>query len=300
MSNWKNESSLDRLFRVILGEAFLLLAFFWLGGVFSMIFYLLGVVMIFTAVSGFCGLYRLFNFDTRRYTCCGQKYIKIFLVLIIIFLPLAGSYYSAFLTKKNFLKDYNSMNNYYKQTLFNTGQDKREESRQNYDQLIIEFNKFQNKYQNYKPYAIKRDKNFDKDLYALAKVFVSAKEPIYNNGDLKVLHVELEKVRPVFQDILKRNNFSLFGVALVDFHDAMEIIIAEADNKNAQGVLEKYNYVDEKMKAVEIEANDEEIKTIRANLEALKNLASEGKSVELPAKAAELKSSFIKVYLKRG
>ncbi len=54
------------------------------------------------------------------------------------------------------------------------------------------------------------------------------------------------------------------------------------------------------MKLVEEEANDDEIKAIRAKLEELAALAKDGKADELSKKAAELKSTFIKVYLKRG
>lgn len=300
MSKFKNENIFDRLIRFLLGEAFLLAAYFWLGAWYSWLFYFLGALMLFTAITGFCGIYRLFKFDTTRYTCCTGKYVVGILVIIICVFPIVGAYYSNFFTKKFFLNDYNRMNNFYKQTLFNTGQDKREESRINYDQLVIEFGKFQNKYQAYKPKVIKKDYEFDKDMEKVAVIVKAAREPIYNNGDLKNLHVELEKIRPIFQDILKRNNFSMLGVALVDFHDTMETIIEEADNKNSAGVLEKYLLVDEKLKAVEAEANDDEIKAIRKNLEDLKALASEGKTEELSAKAAELKSSFIKVYLKRG
>jgi len=42
------------------------------------------------------------------------------------------------------------------------------------------------------------------------------------------------------------------------------------------------------------------MKAIRNNLEELLNLAKSGNTESLSAKAAELKSSFVKVYLKRG
>ena len=120
------------------------------------------------------------------------------------------------------------------------------------------------------------------------------------SGDLKSAHLDLEQVRPVFQNILKRNAFSMLAVSLVDFHDAMEIIISAADEKNATGIITAYPEVDMKRKAVEEVANDEEIQLIRQKLEEVYGLAKDGKIDELSAKAAEMKSSFVKVYLKRG
>jgi len=64
-------------------------------------------------------------------------------------------------------------------------------------------------------------------------MIVLLKDKIYT-GELKQAHLDLEKVRPIFQDILKRNNFSLLAVYLVDFHDVMEKVIEAADAKNAK------------------------------------------------------------------
>ncbi len=59
-------------------------------------------------------------------------------------------------------------------------------------------------------------------------------------------------------------------------------------------------YVYTKLKAVEEIANDSEIQTIRTKLEEVSTLAKDGKAELLSAKATELKSAFVKVYLKRG
>ncbi len=121
-----------------------------------------------------------------------------------------------------------------------------------------------------------------------------------HTGNLPEAHKDFEAIRPIFQEMLKRNGFSMLSVALVDFHDAMETVIAPADAKDASGVLSAYPDADAKLKAVEESADDVAIAAIRTNLEAVKSLATEGKADLLPAKAAELKSSFVKVYLERG
>lgn len=58
----QNEGTIDRAIRVVLGIALLSLTFLgphtWLGFV--------GVVPLITGISGFCPLYRVLGFSTRR------------------------------------------------------------------------------------------------------------------------------------------------------------------------------------------------------------------------------------------
>lgn len=295
----KNEGILDRLIRIILAEIFFILAWFWFGGVIQIILYILSLMLTITAIMGFCGLYKIFGFNTNH---VGGKRSKVLIaVFIVSFLIIvtAGSYYSHFFTRKLFLEDFNVMNNYYKQVLFNTGQEKRPESIANYDKLTLEYANFSEKYSNYHPQIIAQDQDFNTDLARVSALITNLKDQVYS-GNLKEAHTNLEEVRPIFQDILKRNGFSMLAVYLVDFHDSMEKVIAEADKKNSAGVIETYVEANDKLITVEEAANDDEIKIIRDNLETLLNLAKSGNSESLSTKAAELKSSFVKVYLKRG
>ena len=191
------------------------------------------------------------------------------------------------------------MNNYYKQTLFNTWKEKRPESIVNYDSLVSEYAIFSEKYTKFHPYSLRSDSKLNNDLINISSLISSQKEAVYI-GDLKKSHLDFEKVRPIFQDILKRNNFSLLAISLVDFHDVMEGVIDAADNKDIPALEKAYLVADEKLKAVEIEANDPEIQAIRKNLEEVRSLVIENKLENLSAKAADLKASFVKVYLKRG
>jgi hypothetical protein len=296
----KNENMLDRLVRVLVGEVFLLAAYFWFGGVVSIILYVLGAIMLITAITGFCALYILPGINTlQKYPGkTGKLSVVIFIILFVV-IAVAGIYLSIFFSKKFFLNDFNVMNNYYKQTLFNTGQDKRQISIDNYNKLTAEYDKFYSRYTTFHPYDLKNDSKLNQDLTNVLRKITSLKEKVYT-GDLKLAHKDFEEIRPVLQDILKRNNFSLLAVSLVDFHDSMEVLIEKSDKKDAAGVTAAYGDTDGKLKAVEQEANDEEIKAIRAKLEELAALAKDGKAGELSKKAAELKSVFIKVYLKRG
>jgi hypothetical protein len=164
---------------------------------------------------------------------------------------------------------------------------------------VAEYDVFLNKYTQYHPYVLRGDKNFNSDLEKISDLIISLKEKV-NTGDLPEAHLDFEKIRPILQDILKRNNFSMLAVSLVDFHDSMETVIAAADKKDAKGVLSAYIDADSKLQAVEEVANDSEIQDIRKNIDAVKTLAEENTMETISDKAAELKSSFVKVYLKRG
>lgn len=60
-----NESSLDRIIRLVIGVALFALTFTLLTGLWQLIAGVFGVVMLFTAAVGFCPLYRIFGINTR-------------------------------------------------------------------------------------------------------------------------------------------------------------------------------------------------------------------------------------------
>jgi len=195
-----------------------------------------------------------------------------------------------------FLQDFSQVNDPYKKTLFATGQGQRNESINYYENLTTFLMAFQEKYKDYRPQEIKSDTQFTGDMSNVSSIISGVRDEIYT-GNLTEAHKTLEVVRPVFQGILTRNHLLPLSVALVDFHDAMELVLAAANNKDASGVMETYPKADEKLKAVESINDESGIKAIRANLDAVMNLAKENKTGELPAKAAELKASYVIVYL---
>ncbi len=295
----KNVGVLDRLIRVVLAEIFFILAWFWFGGVTQIVLYVLSLIMVVTAGMGFCGLYKIFGFSTNKNEKKLSRIVMAVLVIIFLIIAIGGAYASSFFSKKLFIEDFNAMNNNYKQTLYYTGQDNRAESTTNYEKLVSSFSVFQKKYNTYKPVAIRSDFKFNSDLEKVGQLIASSKDEIYN-GDLKTLHYKLESIRLSFQEILKRNNFSMLGMALSDFHDAMEVAVEAADSKKPDLVISAYPEIDTRLKAVEEMANDSEILGIRTALETLVTSAKDNKLDDLPKQGADLKSSFIKVYLKRG
>ena len=295
----RNMNFWDRLIRSILGAVFLIGAIFWLGG--ALRYAALGgaIVLWATSAVGFCPVYRLLGLSLNPPSgavSARGKWMAGFLVLSILAL---GSFGSAVLTRKIFLEDFNGMNHFYKQSLFLTGKNEREKAIEQYDQLIPAYQKFERKYLMNRPYALWFDPSFDGDLQRV-RTMLSDVETLVRSGDLNQAHLDLEKVRPVFQEIFKRNKFSMLSVALVDFHDAMELILEAGLSQDAAKVQQIYPQVNEKLLAVEAEANDAEIQAIRQNLDELLALSKQESRPNMSSQAEKLKSSFVKVYLKRG
>ncbi len=292
----KNLGKLDRLIRIVLAEILFILAWFWLYSWWQTVFYILTLIMISSAITGFCFIYKIFSFKTKQDT---SRLVDNILLIIFLALAIIGPYYSSLTTKKIFLEDYNSMNHYYKLTLLDTGQKKRADSIDNYNKLIKSYSLFFNKYSQYHPRAIANDRQFNPDLNKVLSLISSLRNDVYQ-GDLQKAHLGFEKIRPIFQDILKRNDLSTLAVNLIDFHDAMERVINEANNKNANGVVKSYFEASNKLEQVEKIDNDSEIKNIRHNLELLLNSARSNDLEKLPTQAANLKGSYIKVYMVKG
>jgi uncharacterized membrane protein HdeD (DUF308 family) len=60
----QNESSTDRIIRVVIGIVALLAGAFWLTGVAQTVAYVVGVIALITGIIGFCGLYAIFGIST--------------------------------------------------------------------------------------------------------------------------------------------------------------------------------------------------------------------------------------------
>ena len=294
----KNVRPLDQFVRLLLAIALFEAGYFWLALPWSWVAYGAGAVMLLTGISRVCPLYGVLGLRPGA-TAASGMWRKLSAAALLLAAVVGGSYGSHVLTRKQFLADYNHMNGFYKQTLFLTGQAKREAAIAQYDQLVPAFSAFQTRYSHYQPHALRGDAQLAADLQAVAQM-VQQVEPLVREGDLHQAHLNLEQVRPVFQNILKRNGVSLLAVALVDFHDAMETVLDAAAAQDSAKILALYPGVSEKLQAVEAAENDAAIQAIRQNLEAVKAAAQQGDTGNLGAKADALKTSFVKVYLSRG
>lgn len=295
----KNVHPIDRFVRLLLAVLLLEGAFFWVGGALQWVGYALAAIMVGTSGLAYCPIYQVLGISGTRSAKPLGMGVKVMAMVLLLAAVVGGSYGSVFFTRKLFLEDFNAMNHFYKQTLFLTGKTEREKAVANYDQLLPSFQKFQAKYAAYQPFALRGDAQLQADLANVDQMLKGVND-LVRTGDLHQAHLDLEKVRPVFQEIFKRNGFSMLAVALVDFHDAMELVLDAANAKDADKVIALYPQVSEKLQAIEVEAKDEEIQAIRKNLDAVLAGAKDGKKDALPAQAEQLKSSFVKVYLKRG
>jgi hypothetical protein len=208
----------------------------------------------------------------------------------------SGTGQSQIANESLFIKDFNRVNNPYKEALFATGQGLRNESINFYVNLTVALTAFQEKYKDFRPQVIESDKQFSGDMDNVSAIISDVKDEVYT-GNLTVAHKKLEEVRPLFQQILSRNGLLPLSVALVDFHDVMELVLDAANKKDASKVEEVYPKADEKLRAVEEISSEPGIMSIRANLDEVMRLAKENQTAELPAKAGELKASYVKVYL---
>lgn len=296
----KNIHPIDRWCRLALAIVLAQWGFFWQSGAGQWAAYGAAVVLAGTAGAQFCPIYRMLGMGTaQRSVGKTSNFWRVLGALALLALLVGGSYGSAFFSRKLFLEEFNAMNHFYKQTLFLTGKNERDSAVANWEKMVSGYAVFQRKYSAYQPYALRDDRQLVTDLQKVA-VIMAAVDPLVRDGDLHQAHLDLEKIRPVFQDIFKRNGFSMLAVALVDFHDAMELILDAAHAKDAEKIKQLHPVLSDKFKPVELEANDAEIQAIRKNLDELLTLAQAGNLAAMPAQADQLKSSFVKVYLKRG
>lgn len=296
----RNIPSMDRFIRALIGLGLLEVGYFWVGSPWNWVAYVVGVVLLLTALTSRCPLYSFWGVSPILAKAGSKRPLLALLAILALgALLIGGSYASMFFSRKLFLEDFNAMNGYYKQALFLTGKGAREGALENFDKLKQALDAFSAKYSTYRPYDLKGDGELMNDFAAVRQILTDA-DPLVRSGDLHEAHIALEKVRPVFQGMFKRDGFSMLSVTLVDFHDAMEAILAPATVKDAAGIIAIYPVVSDKLKAVEAEDNDAEIQAIRRALEGLLSSAQAGDVDALSAKGDALKASFVKVYLKRG
>lgn len=296
----KNVGVMDRFYRAIFGIIFLLAAFFWTESIVRIIFYIFAFILLFNALTGFCLIYKVLGVST----CVRVKEElyesrKRWLLAIIVCFLIIGTIGSYFITKNNFLKDFNKINNDYKTLLLSTSQENRGESINDYERLASDYNSFYDKYYSYRPYAIKGDKEFGKDLREIREIIEEARHKI-TYGNITAGYNTLETIRPIINDIRIRNELQSNRAAFSEFYGPMKILIDAARVGDIQEVQRAYLIADEKLKYIESFANNSEVGLIRINLDSVYNLAQAKEAEKIPSRAAELKSSYLKAYLQAG
>jgi len=196
---------LDRLLRVILAEFCVLAAFFWLSKEWQIVFYLLAAVLLVQAATGVCGFYNFLGWNTCENIRRKDKNLLPIAVVTLIVVAAAGSYGSALLTRNIFLDDLNSITGPYHRTIEYTQQELKTESIQNYEQLESAVSAFQEKYSDYRPFAVKFDDRFADDVQNLSAIVSGSRGDIHN-GSLKTAHDSLQKALPLLQRMQELGN----------------------------------------------------------------------------------------------
>jgi hypothetical protein len=62
----QNESNLDKNIRLVVGVVVLILALFVFSGVLQIIAFVIAFLAIFTGLTGFCVIYKLFGIKTKK------------------------------------------------------------------------------------------------------------------------------------------------------------------------------------------------------------------------------------------
>lgn len=65
MKKLQNESKTDRIVRFILGAILIIVSNSNLTGGVQTVGYIAGIVLLFTSLTGFCLIYKIFNFKTK-------------------------------------------------------------------------------------------------------------------------------------------------------------------------------------------------------------------------------------------
>lgn len=97
MKDHKNESGVDRMARIIIAEVLLLSGYLWLSDIWQIGAYVVGAVALITAVTGYCGAYKMVGINTyseNKKSVSGLA--KSILVVIFLIIAAIGIYYGNF------------------------------------------------------------------------------------------------------------------------------------------------------------------------------------------------------------
>jgi hypothetical protein len=203
----KNLGINDRLLRGIVAEIFIIAAFFWRGGEWQLLLYLVAAMFIIQAVSGNCGLYNLLGWNTcEKIKRKNTKLVTASLILMVV-VATVGSIASAIVTKNIFLDDLDRVEGPYNTALSYTGQNMQAESVESIGLLKASFASFEDKYSRYRPLVVKFDGQLTEDLNNLSSIFNSSEENIIR-GDLASAHSNLKEAEPVLSSLKERNGLT--------------------------------------------------------------------------------------------
>jgi hypothetical protein len=293
----KNVGTLDRFLRALIAEALFILAFFWSKGIIRVTLFICTAILLISIITSFSLVYAVLALSTKikPYEESIAPKRKILLIILIIFL-IGCSIISYYYTRQQFLQQVDNLEASYKPLLLSTIQEKRKDSITNYEIFKEQFDFFYNSYSDYRPVVIRLDSEFTNDLTEI-KLLIEHSRAKVIYGNITAAYLELDLIRPILNNMLRRNGLDNIKVQLVDLQEAIDLIADSAKKGDANEVISRYYLANEKLKDVEVKINTTEMQFVREHLNALQSLAKQKDIDKLPSKAAELKSSYLRVYL---
>jgi len=195
----------DRIVRFVVAITFFIIAFFWVSGVLEFLFYFFGALILITSFTGVCRIYKILGISSCKKEKFPSKKSKTYLIVILILAwIILGSYLSIYFTNKIFLSDFEKFSSPYKQTLVYTEQNNHNKSVDYYSIFKLNFESFKYKYSNYRPFSIRYDNQFDRDIILISSVIKSSDKTI-DSSNLTIANQNLKEIDFVLADILKRN-----------------------------------------------------------------------------------------------
>ncbi len=197
----KNLGTLDRMIRVIIAEAFLLVAIFWVREELQMPLILATAVILIPVISGSCGLYELLGWSSCEMIKRKNDRLKTALVLAAILLAVVGGFASHVYTKNILLEDLEEVNKSYniaRQSLLADGIN----SSLEIDKLESSFDAFTAKYSSYRPLVVRMDGNFSSRNADISAAISRSKEAGMQ-GDAAASQRQLEEVGDIISAMIR-------------------------------------------------------------------------------------------------
>ena len=186
----KNLGYLDRIIRVIIAEAFLLLALFWVREDLQLPLILATAVILIPVISGSCGLYELLGWSSCELIKRKNDGLKTALVLAAVLLAVVGGFASHVYTKSILSEDLEEVNQSYniaRQSMAKDGINSSPEI----DNLESSFAAFAAKYSSYRPLVVRMDGNFSSRIAGISAAISRSKQEV-RQGDAASSQRQLE------------------------------------------------------------------------------------------------------------
>ena len=301
--NWlkkqRNISDLDRLGRVIISEVLILVAYFWLGGLYALLCWLATAALILSAITGFSLAYYRTNTASFRPAAGRTKLWQALPLLIVIAAlpPLAGRY-SIPPTTRTFLNDFAVANVFLKQTIYDSDNGTKELTAANFTQWQAKFSEFSRKYGHYRPFVIKGDRQFSTDLRETAAANESIQQLAYA-GDMAQVNSEMDKLQDRWLAVFQRNGLNFGLISLINYGQWADDLSSSGENLDAPHILVSYPQADLKLQELEQTMDpSDELTGLRAALENLTKASQRGDIKQMPQLGRDFKQAYLRLYMK--